>query len=155
MEVFCGRITDPAVDADDSTVHVERWAARVIELRCSRFGVPRCEPDNAPAKHHRPLGIEASGMSKRENPVSQTGLIEVAHLNMGPGAVLRDLHHASVDLVIGAERFAMRGSAVGKNKMHISIRFIADMSGREHNTIFGDHDTAASGFTDLYGDNRG
>ena len=94
-------------------------------------------------------------MAKRENPVSQTGLIKIAHLNMRPGAVLRDFHHARVHLVICAERFAMRGFTIGKNKMHVSIRFIADMRGREHHTIFGNHDTAARGFTDLHGDNRG
>src|SRR5580765_5336690 len=116
VKVFRRGIADAAVDADHLAAHVEQRSARIAAVE-GAIGLQRvrCQPDDAAqTNYHWPFRIVTTRMAQRQDPVSQTSFGDGAHFSERPRALVGNLHHAGVLLVVCAECFSARGLAIGK-----------------------------------------
>jgi hypothetical protein len=124
------------------TVHVEEGAARVaadqravgLEEGLADFLHP------AHADDRMAVLLVAARMADRQAPGARLQSRGVGHLTKGIIARVGDLHHAAVDAVVGAERFAVHDLAVGQDDLALAVRLAGDVTGGEDEAVLADDD---------------
>jgi len=158
VKVRGDRATDTAVDADDAAVQVKERAARVaahqgaVGADVGLLDVEVQLDDPADANHGSAAGLVATGVAGGDAPLTLLEIGRLAHLEEGPVGAFRDLDHAAIDVVVGAEGLRFHLAAVVEDDLALLVGCARDVASGQDVAILADDDAAALGGAHLQAD---